>query len=963
MLGQVMLDMSIIDHNHFFCIFQCSISNFVECITKRYVLGRSKGRGLSSISLFFNCSFTMPITPLSQSVIHLLGSTQTLTNAHSLVKELIDNALDAKATSIDVMISKDTLEKIEVRDNGHGISKDDFDALGRRGHTSKLKSFEELRSVGGVSLGFRGEALASAVQLGDVTITTKTDGEVVASCLAIRYPGGVSSQTKISHPVGTTISVKKFLHKIPVRQKTAEKAASKTLVQIKELLKAYAFARPHVKFALRIIKESKGSWSYVPKKSQSIKEVATQIVGREVVVECVEQLFSFANTSARSRLMSKGIGPEDTEDGEICSDEDQFLIEMLLPKPGADPGKISCGQFLSVDGRPVANEKGTLKKIVSSFRGCLKSSYDEPFEGVKNPFLRINIKCPIGSYDPNIEPAKDDIIFANESIILEAFENHFRAIYDDRSTASKINQTTKPAEVVDNFDLLLATRPPHFLKKARLLSHGKVKGDQDFHRSEDDLPLVSGETMEDEQAAQDTGRQHHNKWGVDISEDLSEHTETVQLSQKPAGSWQAEFQDGNDSNGIPSRSDGLNPWVIAKLTAPPRLTPSSPPDLPLLAGEEGDSGNFLPTPIQSSGSVALPRDTRSFKLTRSQDGHQTSGEDLAAGADQHNNHLVNASSVYNITPESHFTMQYIGHSDHQNGINPDDDLFIPQPRNGFRSARVVTEVDVSEPTIPESVKLPRRSRALANRPFVSPLLSLNAPLARDNLRQSTLGIAKQSRLSGSEAVLTDQEQHEADLAWAMDFEHRKEALERHQRSERRASRRRLPVDDEAVDEGQSSKRPSPHKNRYLAAAAALNADVDVTLNGMSPTKYPKSMIPDGDPRSYYIKRQKIMAAQPNKTTRMKSYRLPLERIPEGSQLNSVALKLKASTALINGLGDRLGRHDRYNGQGELVGGLPLVIDEEDLILRKVGELAMAWKEKMTEGDLEFDFAIVELSAL
>src|SRR5882757_6662139 len=109
----------------------------------------------------------MAITALPEGTVHLLGSAQVLTTPTSLIKELIDNSLDAKATSVDIFLSPNTLDKLEVRDNGHGIPQEDLDALGRRGHTSKLRSFDELKSIGGVSLGFRGEALASAVQLGE----------------------------------------------------------------------------------------------------------------------------------------------------------------------------------------------------------------------------------------------------------------------------------------------------------------------------------------------------------------------------------------------------------------------------------------------------------------------------------------------------------------------------------------------------------------------------------------------------------------------------------------------------------------------------------------------------------------------------------------------------------------------------------------------------------------------------
>ena len=207
-------------------------------------------------------SLEMAITALPDATIHLLGSAQALTTPTSLVKELVDNALDAKATSIDILISPNTLDKIEVRDNGHGIPQQDLDALGRRGHTSKLRTFDELKSIGGISLGFRGEALASAVQLGLVSVTTRTEGEAVATSVQLKAPGGIANQNRTSHPVGTKVSVTKFLYNLPVRKQTAQKDSAKTMKKIKELLQSYAFARPRVRFCLKVASGGKGSWSF-----------------------------------------------------------------------------------------------------------------------------------------------------------------------------------------------------------------------------------------------------------------------------------------------------------------------------------------------------------------------------------------------------------------------------------------------------------------------------------------------------------------------------------------------------------------------------------------------------------------------------------------------------------------------------------------------------------------------------
>lgn len=148
-----------------------------------------------------------PITELPKSSIGILKSSQTLTHAPSLVKELIENSIDANATSISVEISQNLLDVIQVRDNGHGISPEgkDRDLVAKPHCTSKIQGLQDLNSVR--SLGFRGyesqlywillsdrvcrEALSSAAVVGNLVITTRVDGEKTAVTLTINRNGEV----------------------------------------------------------------------------------------------------------------------------------------------------------------------------------------------------------------------------------------------------------------------------------------------------------------------------------------------------------------------------------------------------------------------------------------------------------------------------------------------------------------------------------------------------------------------------------------------------------------------------------------------------------------------------------------------------------------------------------------------------------------------------------------------------
>ena len=132
----------------------------------------------------------MSIAALPPATVRAIGSGQVLTDSSSVVKELVDNALDARASSISVEISVNTLDTIRVVDNGHGIAPIDRGLLCRRYCTSKISSFEDISSIGGRYLGFRGEALASMAELsGGVTIVTRIEGEPTATHMEMNRLG------------------------------------------------------------------------------------------------------------------------------------------------------------------------------------------------------------------------------------------------------------------------------------------------------------------------------------------------------------------------------------------------------------------------------------------------------------------------------------------------------------------------------------------------------------------------------------------------------------------------------------------------------------------------------------------------------------------------------------------------------------------------------------------------------
>ena len=129
---------------------------------------------------------------------------------------------------------------------------------------------------------------------------------------------------------------------------------------------------------------------------------------------------------------------------------------------GTDLSSINnLGQYLSVDSRPVSCSQGIFKKIVSLFKSFLKSASTNPSgEKVVDPFLFLNLICPEGSYDANIEPAKDNVLFTDAHLILELVEACFQDVYGQEKTAESAAPLEKKATTKSdgNFDLLLARK-------------------------------------------------------------------------------------------------------------------------------------------------------------------------------------------------------------------------------------------------------------------------------------------------------------------------------------------------------------------------------------------------------------------------------------------------------------------------------------------------------------------------
>lgn len=190
-----------------------------------------------------------------------------------------------------------------------------------------------------------------------------------------------------------------------MRKQTAVKASTKTLAKLRRLVQAYALARPAIRFRLRILKSShqKGDLNYAPLSTGNLEDAVLKVMGKDCALQCE---WTAIDTGA-------------------------FEIHAFLPKPTAVVAKIAnYGAFISVDARPVSCSRGTMKLIVAAFKKRTQAIKSQ-ISNTNQPFFLMNIKCPPGGYDANIEPAKDDVLFADSDVVLRAVEDLLAGFYPE----------------------------------------------------------------------------------------------------------------------------------------------------------------------------------------------------------------------------------------------------------------------------------------------------------------------------------------------------------------------------------------------------------------------------------------------------------------------------------------------------------------------------------------------------
>uniref|UniRef100_A0A8C8DR64 PMS1 homolog 1, mismatch repair system component n=1 Tax=Oryzias sinensis TaxID=183150 RepID=A0A8C8DR64_9TELE len=182
--------------------------------------------------------------------VRLLSSSQVITSVVNVVKELLENSLDAGASSIDVKLENFGLDRIEVRDNGHGVKAADASVMAVRHFTSKICSHEDLEHL--ETYGFRGEALGSICAVAELIVTTKTEEDDISTQYTLDPTGKIVSQKPSHLGQGTSVTALKLFKNLPVRRQyyTSTKKCKEELKKVQDLLITYAIIKPELRLSL-----------------------------------------------------------------------------------------------------------------------------------------------------------------------------------------------------------------------------------------------------------------------------------------------------------------------------------------------------------------------------------------------------------------------------------------------------------------------------------------------------------------------------------------------------------------------------------------------------------------------------------------------------------------------------------------------------------------------------------------
>lgn len=314
---------------------------------------------------------------LDNNLINKIAAGEVVERPASVVKELMENSIDAGATSITVEIKEGGISLIKITDNGKGIPKDELKTAFLRHATSKLRTLDDLEDI--MTLGFRGEALSSIASVAQVEMITKTKDSQVGHKIVING-GVVEKEEESAGNNGTVFTMKNLFYNTPARRKFLKKPATEG-GYVSEVVNRIALGHPEI--AIKYI--NNGNTIMQTNGSGDVKSVVLYIYGRQMASQMIETSYS----------------------------KDGFTVEGLIAKPELSRGNRNYENFF-INGRYIKSN-------------IVQNAVEEAYKGKlmvgKFPVFALNLKVPANTVDVNVHPTKLEVRFSDDNLIYDIMYN------------------------------------------------------------------------------------------------------------------------------------------------------------------------------------------------------------------------------------------------------------------------------------------------------------------------------------------------------------------------------------------------------------------------------------------------------------------------------------------------------------------------------------------------------------
>lgn len=366
------------------------------------------------------------IKAIQQTSVHQIQSGQVIVDLNSVVKELVENSLDAGSTSIEVRFRNNGLDAVEVVDNGSGIAPEDFDSVALKHHTSKLKTYDDLESLD--TFGFRGEALASLCALSAVHIITARDVDAPkGQKLEFETSGKLKNTTVVAAQRGTKVVIEKLFYNLPVRKKELEKNIKREYSKVLSLLQAYACISTRVRFVVSNHMSKGGkNVAFSTAINNNTKDNITNVFGAKTLHALVK---------LDLKLEMQQTEPPSNTQADAASKH--VMVQGHISRPVFGQGRQAPDrQFFFVNSRPCA-----LPQVAKAFNEVYRS-----FNVSQSPFIFANLVIDTHAYDVNVSPDKRTILLHDQNELLESIKAALVQLFEEQEQSvpqSKLNPVTQ----------------------------------------------------------------------------------------------------------------------------------------------------------------------------------------------------------------------------------------------------------------------------------------------------------------------------------------------------------------------------------------------------------------------------------------------------------------------------------------------------------------------------------------